>query len=88
VEGELVVQGSAATSTVPARSLAVLGAGDSVELRGVAEQNRALLLAAATIGEPVARSGPFVMNTPQEIVQAFRDYRAGRLAKPFTLDEV
>ena len=87
VEGEVAVRAGAGDTVVPARSLAVLGSGESVELRGVGETNRTLLLAAAPIGEPIARSGPFVMNTPQEIVQAFRDYQSGMLAKAFKLEK-
>jgi hypothetical protein len=38
------------------------------------------LVAAKPLNEPIARSGPFVMNTREQIEQAYADYRDGRLA--------
>jgi redox-sensitive bicupin YhaK (pirin superfamily) len=61
-----------------ADTLGVLGVGDVVEM-SARENSRVLLFAGAPIGEPVARRGPFVMNTDEEIRQAFDDYRSGRL---------
>ena len=60
-------------------TLAVLGPGDHVVLRGGPRGGRALLVAGRPIGEPVAHGGPFVMNTRDEVIQAFEDYRHGRM---------
>jgi len=65
--------------------LAVLGRGDYLEVtadryqEGPARQLDILVLGGAPIGEPVAWSGPFVMNTDAEIRQAFEDFRHGRM---------
>ncbi len=61
--------------------LAILGPGDAVRLRAAAQPGRLLLLAGVPLGEPVARYGPFVMNTEQEIVAAVRDFQSGRMGE-------
>jgi redox-sensitive bicupin YhaK (pirin superfamily) len=60
--------------------LAVLSrAGETLTATCDATSGRMLVLAGRPLGEPVARRGPFVMNTDDEIQQAFDDYRSGRL---------
>jgi redox-sensitive bicupin YhaK (pirin superfamily) len=57
--------------------LAVLEAGDSVQLRASGNGARFLLVAGKPLQEPIARGGPFVMNTADEVRQAFSDYQRG-----------
>ena len=52
---------------------------DDVEVVAGDSGARVLIVAGKPLGEPVARHGPFVMNTRDEVVQAFEDYQAGRL---------
>lgn len=58
--------------------LAVLTQGNQVVVTAADRDSRFLLVAGKPLNEPVARGGPFVMNTREEIEQAFADYRAGR----------
>jgi redox-sensitive bicupin YhaK (pirin superfamily) len=61
----------------------IFGSGDEVRLAAPAEATEPvsfLLLAGVPLNEPVARYGPFVMNSRDELVQAFDDYNSGRFA--------
>jgi redox-sensitive bicupin YhaK (pirin superfamily) len=60
------------------RLLGILGAGDCVKLRAGENGARFLLVAGRPLNEPIARGGPFVMNTREEVQQAFDDYRNQR----------
>jgi redox-sensitive bicupin YhaK (pirin superfamily) len=63
----------------PAR--VVFGDGDLVEAAGAPGGGRFLLAAARPLGEPIARHGPFVMNTRAEIEEALRDLRTGHFIR-------
>jgi redox-sensitive bicupin YhaK (pirin superfamily) len=58
--------------------IGVLSSGDEVALGGE-DGSRLILAAGRPLREPVARYGPFVMNTQAELMQAFSDFRSGRL---------
>jgi len=65
---------------LPFRAAGLLTPGESVRIVAGESGVKLLFLAGKPIGEPVAQYGPFVMNTPEEIMQAIADYNAGRLA--------
>jgi redox-sensitive bicupin YhaK (pirin superfamily) len=60
------------------QELAVLIGGPTVRLEAGANGLRAILVAGRPLREPVARYGPFVMNTKEQIMQAFVDFQEGR----------
>jgi len=72
-EGQVRVAGG----KIDALSGVFLGAGDHVVVEAVTDA-RVLLLAGRPIGEPVFWHGPFVMNSRDEIVQAFQDFQSGK----------
>ncbi len=69
-EGQLAVFGGTGALTVRAADSQPLASKNGWEI---------LVLGGLPIREPVARYGPFVMNTRDEIVQAFEDFQAGRM---------
>jgi len=75
-EGSIDIGGRA----VARGELAVLRGGDTVAASAGDAGARFILVAGRPLEEPVARYGPFVMNRPEEIQQAIRDFTEGRLA--------
>ena len=76
IEGHVLVGHQ--ESLLPAKRLGVLDDGDHVSLTAAPHGARLLLVAATPINESVARGGPFVMNTRDEILQAYDDFRNNR----------
>lgn len=72
---------------VRAPGLAIFGDGDVIEASAGVEGGRFLLAAARPLGEPIARYGPFVMNTRAEIEQALADLRSGNFIRQEPRDE-
>lgn len=60
----------------------ILDRGEALRMEaGENEEVRVLLIAGEPLREPIARHGPFVMNTWEEIEQAFKDYQSGKLGR-------
>jgi quercetin 2,3-dioxygenase len=74
-EGSMVLVGDA-----PAAAGGGGGGGGVFRVAAAGDAGvRAILVHGAPIREPIARYGPFVMNTREELMQAFEDYEAGRM---------
>lgn len=74
--------GSLAGQAVVRGQMALLGEGEGLEAAAGNEGLRFLVLAARPLREPIARYGPFVMNTEAEIRQALRDLQQGTFLSP------
>jgi redox-sensitive bicupin YhaK (pirin superfamily) len=70
-KGQQVVEGDLAVFERDGEEISVRAASDA----------QFLFLAGEPLNEPVARYGPFVMNTPQEIEAAFADYHSGKMGR-------
>jgi redox-sensitive bicupin YhaK (pirin superfamily) len=77
-EGAARIGAASAAVRVERGVLVVLGEGERIQIAADAEPARVLLLVGRPLREPVAKYGPFVMNTQLEIQQALADLRAGR----------
>ncbi len=80
-----VIEGSASleseqgeTVSVVRDQLAILTGGSTITLASGEQGARFLLIAGKPLGEPIARSGPFVMNNQAELKQAYLDYQSGK----------
>ncbi len=77
--GEASVSANGQSPALRAGQLGLLGPGNRIRLGANQQDTRALLIAGRPLREPVAHWGPFVMNTREQVEQAMRDYRDGRL---------
>ena len=78
VEGDIIDDRSTALS---ARQFGVLSTNGRVSVSAGDTGARFLLIGGRALKEPIARGGPFVMNTRAEVLQAFEDYKSGNFAR-------
>jgi redox-sensitive bicupin YhaK (pirin superfamily) len=81
-EGNMNVGPASAERVLTTHNAGVLSGDDRVEASATATGARFLLLAGRPLREPVVQYGPFVMNIPEGIEQAIRDYQNGELTRP------
>ena len=77
-EGALSLGEGEDARPLSAQEMAVLGGGEVLTLQAGEAGARLIVVAGRPLREPVVRHGPFVMNTRQEIMQAFVDFQEGR----------
>jgi redox-sensitive bicupin YhaK (pirin superfamily) len=79
LKGDLKI-GSSDHKQIKDSTLVLLERGTQLEVQAN-KKSKFLFIAGKPICEPIARGGPFVMNTKQEILQAIQDYNNGTFAK-------
>ena len=79
LKGELKI-GEKNHSKINDSNLILLERGDRLAVKAI-KKTEFLFIAGKPIGEPIARGGPFVMNTKAEILEAIKDYNNGTFAK-------
>jgi quercetin 2,3-dioxygenase len=79
VEGEIKI-GDKEHNKINNSTLILLTKGERLKVKGITKA-KFLLLSGKPIGESIARGGPFVMNTKQEILQAVDDYQNGNFVQ-------
>ena len=79
IDGEIKV-GDQDHERVKNSTLIILTKGEKLKVSSLTKA-KFLLISGKPIGEPIARGGPFVMNTKAEILQAVQDYHNGTFVK-------
>ena len=79
VYGEIKI-GSKIHNKLQNSTLISLTRGNNLKIFSV-KKSQFLIIAGKPIGEPIARGGPFVMNTKQEILKAVQDYHSGNFVQ-------
>ena len=75
IEGEVILND---TEDVPLDHLALFkNEGETFTIKA-SQDSIVLILSGEPINEPIAAHGPFVMNTPEQIMEAFQDYELGK----------
>ena len=77
-EGDASIGEGEDARPLASQELAVLGGGEQLIVNAGTNGARFILVAGRPLREPVARYGPFVMNTKEEIMQAFVDFQEGK----------
>ena len=79
IEGEIKI-GDKNHDKVNGSTLIILAKGEKLKVKAVTK-SKFLLISGKPIGEPIARGGPFVMNTKEEILKAVEDYQSGNFVQ-------
>ena len=79
IEGEIKI-GNKNHNKINGSTLIILTKGEKLKVKGITK-SKFLLISGKPIGEPIARGGPFVMNTKEEILKAVQDYHNGTFVR-------